>query len=91
MLAARAGDSVRSNKPDQGEKRLMFFRSRMMLVAATVRPDGRVGHAQDAVKIGLILPRPEAGLDRQADRQRGSTLYMQQKGDTSPAGRSRSF
>jgi len=41
---------------DQGEKRLMFFRSRMMFVAATGRPDGASGPRPGAVKIGLILP-----------------------------------
>src|ERR1700716_2930670 len=81
MLAATAGDSVRGTNRARGEA-LMFFRSRMMFVAAAVVLMGASAHAQDAVKIGLILPMTggQASTGKQIDN--AVKLYMQQKGDT---------
>ena len=60
----------------------MFIRTRMMFVAATVALMGASAHAQDAVKIGLILPMTggQASTGKQIDN--AVKLYMQQKGDT---------
>jgi branched-chain amino acid transport system substrate-binding protein len=54
----------------------------MLLAAATVAAMGAPAHAQDAVKIGLILPMTggQASTGKQIDN--AVKLYMQQHGDT---------
>src|SRR3954454_10874983 len=79
-LMARAGDSVRStNRPGRA---LMFIRTKMLLAAAAVAALGATAQAQDAVKIGLILPMTggQASTGKQIDN--AVKLYMQQHGDT---------
>src|SRR3979490_1989185 len=60
----------------------MFIRTKMLLAAATVAAMGATAQAQDAVKIGLILPMTggQASTGKQIDN--AVKLYMQQKGDT---------
>jgi branched-chain amino acid transport system substrate-binding protein len=60
----------------------MFIRTKMLLAAATVALMGATAEAQDAVKIGLILPMTggQASTGKQIDN--AVKLYMQQHGDT---------
>jgi branched-chain amino acid transport system substrate-binding protein len=61
----------------------MFIRTKtLVLTAAAVAVMGVSAHAQDAVKIGLILPMTggQASTGKQIDN--AVKLYMQQKGDT---------
>jgi branched-chain amino acid transport system substrate-binding protein len=61
----------------------MFIRTKkMLLAAATVAAMGATAQAQDAVKIGLILPMTggQASTGKQIDN--AVKLYMQQHGDT---------
>src|SRR2546421_324413 len=80
---SRAGDSVRGHKADQGEM-FMSIRSHMLLAASAVA--GMLvlapAHAQETVKIGLILPMTggQASIGKQIDN--AVKLYMQQNGDT---------
>jgi branched-chain amino acid transport system substrate-binding protein len=82
MLAARAGGLGSSTKSIKGRNVLMFIRINMMLAVATVALMGASAHAQDAVKIGLILPMTggQASTGKQIDN--AVKLYMQQHGDT---------
>jgi branched-chain amino acid transport system substrate-binding protein len=60
----------------------MFIRTKMLWAAATVAAMGATAQAQDAVKIGLILPMTggQASTGKQIDN--AVKLYMQQHGDT---------
>src|SRR5882757_10756206 len=55
---ARAGDSVRATRPIRGRRIFMSIRSQMLLAAGAVAGVLALApaKAQDAVKIGLILP-----------------------------------
>jgi branched-chain amino acid transport system substrate-binding protein len=60
----------------------MLIRTKMLLAAATVAVTGATAQAQEAVKIGLILPMTggQASTGKQIDN--AVKLYMQQHGDT---------
>src|SRR3954451_5878630 len=60
----------------------MFIRTKILFAAATVAAMGATAQAQDAVKIGLILPMTggQASTGKQIDN--AVKLYMQQKGDS---------
>src|SRR6202171_4686397 len=72
------------HKTDQGEKNFMLIRSQILLAAGAVAALAAVApaHAEDAVKIGLILPMTggQASTGKQIDN--AIKLYMQQHGDT---------
>ena len=79
---ARAGNSVRGTKPIMG-RNFMPIRSQILLAASAVAGvlAFAPAHAQDAVKIGLILPMTggQASTGKQIDN--AVKLYMQQNGD----------
>src|SRR5436305_4697103 len=83
MLTARAGGLGSRMKTDQG-RACMFIRGKMLVQAAVAATAamGAPAQAQDAVKIGLILPMTggQASTGKQIDN--AVKLYMQQKGDT---------
>jgi len=60
----------------------MFIRTKMLVAGAAVAAMGATAQAQDAVKIGLILPMTggQASTGKQIDN--AVKLYMQQHGDT---------
>src|SRR5689334_23834203 len=79
---ARAGDSARRMKSIKG-RAFMFIRTTGLLqAAAIVAVMAAPARAQEAVKIGLILPMTggQASTGKQIDN--AVKLYMQQKGDT---------
>src|ERR1700709_1019720 len=84
---ARAGDSVRAKTDqgkNQGERNFMSIRNQMLLAASAVAGVLALApaRAQDAVKIGLILPMTggQASTGKQIDN--AVKLFMQQNGDT---------
>ena len=60
----------------------MFIRAKLVLQVAAVVAMGATAQAQEAVKIGLILPMTggQASTGKQIDN--AVKLYMQQHGDT---------
>src|SRR5436305_456465 len=81
MLERGPENQVRAeNRP--GGRALMFIRMKTTLAAAAVLLAGAGAQAQDAVKIGLILPMTggQASTGKQIDN--AVKLYMQQHGDT---------
>src|SRR4249920_779783 len=84
MVAARAGDSVRGTRPIRGGTTFMSIRSHMLLATGAVAGvlAFAPAQAQDADKIGLILPMTggQASTGKQIDN--AVKLFMQQNGDT---------